>query len=321
MKKQKVLFFGAGVLGSLYAARLHEAGSDVTILARGERFKDIKKHGIVLEHFETGKRTQAAVKVVDKMPEDKYFDFCLVTVQNTQLESALPVLATNLHIPTFIFMTNTITGPKAMIDALGSNRVMLSHGNAGGERDGHIVRYMIAEKMPLGELDGKKSERLQQIADTFTAAGFPVDYVNNMDSWKRYHVALAVPFALTMYRNDSCNYSLAGNREDVRLCLRGMKEAFRVLQSMGFPMEPSRLRWVFAIPEFILVPLFQRILKTKLADIGMARHLRNAAAEMEQLSADFFTLVEKTDLGTPVLDKLRHECDQVNPAVSTTVTA
>lgn len=45
MKRQKVLFFGAGVLGSLYAARLHKAGSDVTILARGQRFKDIKEHG------------------------------------------------------------------------------------------------------------------------------------------------------------------------------------------------------------------------------------------------------------------------------------
>ena len=29
----KILFYGAGVLGSLYAARLHEAGQDVTILA------------------------------------------------------------------------------------------------------------------------------------------------------------------------------------------------------------------------------------------------------------------------------------------------
>lgn len=32
----KVLFFGAGPLGLVYAHFLHEAGGDVTVLARGE---------------------------------------------------------------------------------------------------------------------------------------------------------------------------------------------------------------------------------------------------------------------------------------------
>ncbi|MEV3950585.1 2-dehydropantoate 2-reductase N-terminal domain-containing protein [Streptomyces halstedii] len=31
----KLLVYGAGVLGSLFAARLHEAGHDVSLLARG----------------------------------------------------------------------------------------------------------------------------------------------------------------------------------------------------------------------------------------------------------------------------------------------
>ena len=321
MKKQKVLFFGAGVLGSLYAARLHEAGADVTILARGKRFDDLNEHGIVLEHFETGERTQTTVKVVNKMPENEYFDFCVVTVQKTQLESTLPVLAANTHIPTFVFMTNMAEGPQAIIEALGNERVLLSHGNAGGEREGHIVRYMIAEKMPLGELDGSRSERLQEIAGTFRDAGFPVDYVSNMDAWKRYHVALAVPFAYAMYRNNSCNYSLAENREDVRLCLRGMKEAFRALQGLDFPMEPPRLRGIFAIPEFILVPLFQRLLKTNLADIGMARHLRNAKEEMDLLTEEFFVLVKKSKLETPVLEKLHCQYRQDQSGLPEAVTA
>jgi hypothetical protein len=49
-----MLFFGAGVLGSVYAARLHEAGVDVTVLARGRRLADIREHGIVLEEFGPG---------------------------------------------------------------------------------------------------------------------------------------------------------------------------------------------------------------------------------------------------------------------------
>ncbi len=305
MRKPKVLFFGAGVLGSLYAARLKEAGKDVTLVARGSRLADIKEHGIVLEQFDTGERTTTGMRVVNQMPADEYFDFCVVLVQKNQLTSALAALKTNPHIPSFIFLNNTAEGPQEMIDALGKERVMMGHANAGGEREGHVIYYMVAEKMTLGELDGENSLRLQQIKDIFEEAGFPVEISKNIDSWKRYHVALAVPFAYAMYNNDSCNYLMAQNRADVQKCMRGIREAFQVLRTLGYPMEPPRFRWIFAIPDFLMVPLFQRVLKSHIADIGMARHLRNAREEMEQLSEEFFALVEKAGIDTPVLDELR----------------
>ncbi len=305
MKKKKVLFFGAGVLGSLYAARLHEAGNDVTLVARGSRYEDLKKHGVVLENFDTGEKTRTELRIIDKMPADEYFDFCVVLVQKTQLESTLEALQVNAHIPAFIFMNNTAEGPQAMIDALGRERVMLGHANAGGERQCHVVLYMITDKMTLGELDGKKSQRLLEMAETFKGAGFAVDLSSHIDAWKKYHVALAVPFSFAMYINDSCNISLSHCREDTRKCLHGIREGFAALTRLGYPVEPPKLKWVFAIPDFILAPLFQRVLRSKIADIGMARHLRNAQEEMDQLEQEFFALIEKSELETPVINELR----------------
>ena len=309
MKKKRILFFGAGVLGSLYAARLHEAGNDVTLVARGSRFEDIKKHGIVLERFDNGERTTTQVPVVDHVPPEEYFDLCVVLVQKTQLQDSLAALKVNPHIPTFLFMNNTAEGPQEMIDALGRERVMMGHANAGGERNGPVVHYMINQEMTLGELDGNKSERLQWIAKNFNEAGFAVEISKDVDAWKRYHVALAVPFAYTMYMNESCNYRLAENRKDVKLCMAGIREAFKVLRTLGYPVEPPKLRYVFAIPDFIVVPLFQVVLKSKVADIGLARHLRNAREEMDQLSKEFFVLVEKAGIETPVLNELRRSSD------------
>lgn len=125
MKKEKVLFFGAGVLGSLYAARMHEEGVDVTLVARGSRYDDLKNHGVVLKDFDSGEETTTPVKIVDKMPAEEYYDFCVVLVQKHQLESALDAVKINNSIPAFIFMNNTAEGPEELIDALGRERVLM----------------------------------------------------------------------------------------------------------------------------------------------------------------------------------------------------
>ncbi len=305
----KILFFGAGVLGSLYAARLHEAGIDVALVARGKRLEDIKRHGVVLEDFKSGDKTITQVRVLDEMPADEYFDVCVVLVQKTQLQSALSTLSSNPHIPTFLFMNNTAQGPQEMIDRMGYERVMLGHANAGGERIDHVVHYMVASEMTLGELDGKKSERLHEIGQVFKRAGFKVAYSRNIDAWKRYHVALAVPFADAMYKVGGCNYQLGKDRESTKKCIHGIREAFRVLKAHGFPVEPFKLGLILSIPDFIIVPLFQLLLRSKIADIGMARHLKNAREEMMQLRKEFQVLVESSGQKTPIMEELQKKAD------------
>ena len=42
-RKQIFLFFGAGVLGSYYAAKLQKGGHEATVVARGQRNKVVQK--------------------------------------------------------------------------------------------------------------------------------------------------------------------------------------------------------------------------------------------------------------------------------------
>jgi len=312
----KILIFGAGVLGSLYAAKFKEAGMDVALVARGKKVNELREKGIVLQDFKTGERTTTKVRILDGMPEEEYFDACVVMIQRTHLTEALKELAKNPNIPTFVFMQNNVKGPGEMVKTLGRERVMFGHGNAGGERKDGVVYYMIAEEMPLGEMDGEKTERLEKLAEAFKNAGFKNYFSKNIDSWKRYHMGLAVPFAFAMYRNDSCNYKMAENREDCRKAWRGIKEAFRALKDRGFPVEPPKFKLIFALPEFLVIPLFQRVLKSKVADIGMARHLRNAQEEMDILAGEFLEIVDRSDVATPVLDELRSMLNSSSGAAS-----
>ena len=94
-----ILMYGAGVLGSLYAARLQEAGQLVSLLARGQRLQNIREHGIVLEDVLTGQTTTTHVQVVEQLgPEDRY-DLAVVIMGKHQVAAILPQPAANKQIP------------------------------------------------------------------------------------------------------------------------------------------------------------------------------------------------------------------------------
>ena len=171
----RILIYGAGVLGSRYAAALHQAGRQVTILARGERFKQLQEHGIVLEEINTGQRTVVPVPVVNALkPEDAY-DLVLVIMRSNQVLDILPVLAANQHTPNVLFLGNNIHGPQAMTQALGRERVLLGFAAAAGTREGHVVRYIHADKNAtcVGEIDGIYTERVKEIEAVFAGTLFP----------------------------------------------------------------------------------------------------------------------------------------------------
>ncbi len=296
-----ILVFGAGVLGSLYAARLQEAGNEVTLVARGQRFCDLLEQGIVLEEFSTGRQSVTPVRTVDRVPVDEPFDLCLVCVQKTQVPGALEALRKARQIPLFLWIHNSAEGFEDLTAVLGRDRVMIGHANAGGERDGHMIRYTISQKMTLGELDGTKTPRVREIAQVMKSAGFPAVISRDIDAWKRYHVALAVPFAGAMYEHGCCNLQMAESSQGVRKCLAGIRETMAVLKSLNHRPEPAVLSPLMALPDGLLCPLFRKMLRSEVADIGMARHLRNARAEMAQLARELQVLMDNSSVSTPVL--------------------
>lgn len=132
----KILIYGAGVLGSVYAALLHGADHEVAILARGQRLADIRKHGVILEDSQSGKRMASRVPAVEKLgPEDDY-DLAVVVMRKNQVARVLPSLAENQRIPTVLFLMNNAAGPDEFVRALGRERVLLGFPGVGGRASG-----------------------------------------------------------------------------------------------------------------------------------------------------------------------------------------
>jgi len=304
-----ILVCGAGVTGSLYAAWLHRAGHNVTILARGQRLSDIRQHGIVLDDQYRGARTVDYVPVVERLSTDSKYDLVLVMVRKNQVSDLLPVLAGNQHTPNILFLMNNAAGPAEMIEALGYERVLLGFPGVGGVREGYTVRCVAGtqRRKPqtvFGEPCGLLTPRLDEIAAVLTEAGFRPVVSKNIDAWLKAHVAVVSPMANALYMCAGDNYRLARTRDGIVLMIRAMREGFRVLRARGVPIIPSYVGVLKWMPEPVLVALLSRLLNTRGAELAMAGHARAARDEMRCIADEFRALVHKTDVQTPAIDIL-----------------
>ena len=305
----KILFFGAGVLGSLYASRLKQSGQDVTILARNTRLRDIKEHGIVLEHAVSKKREVVTVPVVEQLDENDAYDLIVVLVRKNQLASVLPLLAAHKATPNILFMVNNPSGYVDWAQAVGRERLALGFAGAGGTLVGNVVRYVVVSRLlqptTFGEPDGSSSARIKEISRVFRSAGFPSTLTPNMDAWQKTHVAWISPLANAIYRVNCDNHVLARSPYVVQLVVRAVREGFSVLRALGIPITPAKLQLWEWIPQSLLVRSLMLWADTNHFKTVAVEHTAAAADEMYQIAEEFRTLAVSASIATPAINELR----------------
>ncbi len=199
----RILVFGAGVIGSVYAAKLLQAGHEVVMLARGRRLSDLQTHGLVLEEADSGNRTVLAVQSVgEPAPGDRY-DVVLVPVRSEQLASTLPVLTAMNDGSDVLFFGNTAGHQAELLASLGE-RALFGFPAAGGVRDGPVIKYVLIrqQKRMLGEPSGAMTPRVRHLQDELSTAGFPATISTSIDDWLLGHAAFIAPIAFALYRSD-----------------------------------------------------------------------------------------------------------------------
>ena len=91
----KILVYGAGVIGCIYSAKLFNAGADITLLARGERYVQLKQNGIIINDVLNGKQIQCKVPLTEDLGHSDFYDLIIVTVQLDQLDGVKMKLKQN----------------------------------------------------------------------------------------------------------------------------------------------------------------------------------------------------------------------------------
>ncbi len=308
----KVLVYGAGNIGSLYAVLLARSGVDVSILARGARLEEIRDRGIELRSLETGESTLHAVPVVERLAVDDVYDLVLVVLPKHSISDVLPALSANRKTPSVMFFGNNAAGPEEWVESLGRDRVLLGFPGAAAVEAHGALSYVItsAREQPttLGELDGSISPRIRAIAEVFSEAGFPVAISKDMDAWLKTHVAEILPSVLALYMCGIDTDRLRRTRDGLVLLVRAIREAYRVLRVSGTAVMPRSHRVFEWLPEPLLVLVMRQWLAGEDAAIKVG-HALAARPEMQRLDDEFRLLTAPTGVPTPALDRLRTHLD------------
>src|SRR3989344_540585 len=305
----KILIFGAGVMGSVYAAKLAQSGESVTILARGKRLRQLKQNGIILKHFYSDKQTTTHVNVVKTLNPNDAYDVIAVHVRRTQLESALPLLARNKKTPTILVMVNNATGVKNLANKIDKERLVLGFPCAGGgmEKDGKVV-YAIApgfsQKTTIGELNGSETYRVKTLVEMYRKAGFPAAVSTNIQAWLKTHLVFILPICAALLKYKGDNHALANDDSLLTHVVKGFKEGLNVLKTLRIPITPSRVNIFFGLPSPLLFLFIKLWIGSGDGEVFFSYHVRASADENYFLIDEFTKLIEQSKVDTPSLNKL-----------------
>ena len=301
------MVFGTGVIGSIYAARLRLAGHQVVVLAKENRLPTIRRDGLLVEDVSTRARTAVKVEAVSKLAPDDAYDLVLVSVRFDQLDSTLDAFAQSRCTPHVLFFGNNPIGTEKLVAAIGGERVLLGFPGAGGQREGELVRYLIVRQQPtvLGELNGVKTARIEQIANAFRGAGFPVAVSRDMESWLKTHAAFVSLVAAAIYAADGDAAKLARNPALVRLMVRAVREWFDALATLGIREMPFNVRLLHkAMPQWFAIRYWRHQFAGQLGQFSFAAHSNSGKPEMIALARAIHHKLASIAAKTPAADEL-----------------
>jgi 2-dehydropantoate 2-reductase len=302
-----ILIYGAGVIGTLYAARLRESGRRVTVLARGARLRDIRNYGLVLEDVVSGHRSITQVDTTEALNPDDRYDAVFVAVRRDQLDSVKHDLLASRHIATVLFMLNNPNGSHDLVNTFGEERVLLGFPGAGGTRDGHTVRYALIAQQPttIGEIGGRRTSRLREVAAAFRGAGFSTKISSDMDAWLKTHAFFVTAVCGAIYLSGGDCGRLSKDDATLSLMTKGVREGFAAVRALGLPVTPFPLKVLFAwLPRRFAIGYWRRFFASRIADVVFGQHARIAAKEMREVARDCRILLEQSRAEASALPKL-----------------
>jgi 2-dehydropantoate 2-reductase len=191
----KICVIGAGSMGGMYGGKLAEAGEDVLLIDRwAEHVRAINDSGLRLDGVGGDRRVRVRAATPDEAPGG--FDVAIIFV-DANATGAAAETAKKLLAPSgfAISLQNGIGNVETLVATLGKERVVggLSYHSAELKAPGHVSHTHRGNTW-LGELDGRRSERVATLEAAMRKADLVPESVENINAviWTKFVLNCAI---------------------------------------------------------------------------------------------------------------------------------
>ena len=289
----RILIYGAGVIGSLYAVLLKEVGYDTTIYARGHRLEDLQNQGLLYNKNNIIKKVD--IKVIDYLQDNDIYDFIFLTVRENQLYQALKELKSNKS-KNIITMVNSIDTYEKWESIVGKGRILPAFPGAGGSITNDILDASLTPRFiqptTFSEITGKKTNRTQQLIQIFKHARIPFQQVNDMHIWQLCHLGMVVPLADAYYQTEYPE-SVGQDKLVMKNTAKELKHNFKILYEKLHTLSPYKMHIFRILPIPILTYILSQTYKSCFGYTFMYQHAIKAPDEMKELHNQFNSYIKK----------------------------
>jgi len=280
----RILVIGAGVIGSVYAGALAEAGHEVTLLARGDRLNQLSGAGLRVRRVGQPE-TRPDIVVTDTIPAAPQ-DLVVVAVRREQVRSAAQQAAAATA-GTVLLFGNYAGLLEELAAMVGAGRTIAGFPGVGGRLDEGRVDYLLIAEQPtvVGRL-AASAPQTETVARTLREAGFVTRVEQQVGDWLASHAALVVPLAGAIVAAAGSAAALSERKDLLRLAVRATRRIYRAQRRASRLVVNSNLRLLYLVmPEWFAVLYWSRALRGEFGELAFAAHSRHAWNEMAMLGA------------------------------------
>ena len=234
----KIAVMGTGGIGGTFGARLAAAGNDITFIARGAHLEAIREHGLKLLS-PLGDLHISDARASDDTAAIGPVDAVLFTVKLYDVEAAAEACRPLLKDGTAVISLQNGIDSEARIEAvIGPGHVLggIAYAPAAIAAPGVIRHDDSFQRLVIGEMDGRVSERATRFSALCAEAGFEARVSEQIvvELWDKF-VFLASYAAVTCLARQPCG-AIQRYGELRRLYEAGMREVAALAAAKGIEL-------------------------------------------------------------------------------------
>ncbi len=236
----KFLIHGTGGVGGYFGAKLYQAGEEVWFLARGQHLEVSRANGLRVLSTQ-GTITIPGDRIRGTVSDIGPFDVVLFCVKSYDTETAAAQLRPVVREGTVILSLQNGIDNEAKIQAILPNALVeggVAYISSRITAPGEITETGGAQRIVFGPMDGRVTDREQEILASFRKAGLSVELKTDIvtELWRKF--IFITSFGAFTAVSRLSNGEILAVPQTTSLVFEAMNEVYAIARAKGVNVEP-----------------------------------------------------------------------------------